>query len=385
MTKPIHSKIGASSCERWWNCPGSVALVASCPPQPESPYAAEGTAAHAMAERCLKYNMDATDCVGKDRADFTEEMAEAVQVYLDVIRADMAKYKVHVSDLAIEHRFHLVHIDENAYGTNDANLKVAFTKIIVYDYKHGAGVAVDAEDNKQGLYYAIGAAYGEEIDEIEVVIVQPRAIHKDGPVRRWTVSKADLNDFAEAMKERIAATKDPIAAVKAGDWCKKTFCPAMAICPAIRGRVEQDAMVVFTDKPLKTLPKPEELTPLMLRRLLEGMPLIEEWLKAVFAYAQQKANNGEQVYGFKLVRGREGNRKWKDESEVKKQFGEKCLEASVMSPTKFEKELGKKDFAAFAAAVVTRSEGKIILVPLDDPREEVNANITQVFETEQLT
>lgn len=385
-----HSKIGASTCERWWNCPGSVALVESCPPQATSPYAAEGTSAHEMAERCLKYNMDAIDCVGKDRAEFTEEMAEAVQIYLNVIRADMAQYKVHPDDLQIEHKFHLTHIDTNAFGTNDANLKVAFTKIIVYDYKHGAGVAVGAEDNRQGLYYAVGAAYGEEMDEVEIVIVQPRAIHKDGPIRRWTVSKAELDEFAEALKERIEATRDPTAACKAGPWCKKTFCPAMAICPAIRGRVERDAMVVFNEKPLKTLPRPEEITPLTLRRLLDGMPLIEEWLKAVWAYAEQKANNGEKIHGYKLVRGREGNREWIENAEGKliifmseKKIDVDIYKSELLSPAQMEK-LGK-DFKKWASNLTTRSEGKIIMVPEDDPREEVNANITRVFEQEQLT
>lgn len=227
---PTHSKIGASSCERWWNCPGSVALIDTLPPQPTSEYATEGTAAHKLAEICLTKGLIAEQMVGQTIPAengtvrvVTEEMAEAVQVYLDVIRTDMKKYKVHPSDLSIEHRFHLVHIDKDAYGTNDASLKVAFTKVIVYDYKHGAGVAVDAEDNKQGLFYAEGAAHGEEIDEVEIVIVQPRAIHKDGPIRRWTVSKGNLADFAVLLKAKAAATKDPNAPRRCGDWCRKTF------------------------------------------------------------------------------------------------------------------------------------------------------------------
>ena len=34
-----HSKIGASSCERFWNCPGSINACEQLPPEETSPYA----------------------------------------------------------------------------------------------------------------------------------------------------------------------------------------------------------------------------------------------------------------------------------------------------------------------------------------------------------
>lgn len=380
-TNPIHSSVGASTAERWWNCPGSVRAVAAIPKQPDSPYAAEGTAAHELGEICLRDGLDAAQHVGefaKNGIEFTDEMAEAVQMYLDTVRFDMATYDLTKEDIKVEHRFHLTHIDRDAYGTNDCNLPVFLDKVVVYDYKHGQGVAVDAEENKQLMYYALGAIELGDYDLVEVVIVQPRAIHKDGPIRRWTITVDDLHSFAAELKTRIEATRAANAVLNCGEWCKKTFCPAMATCPAVRGRVERDAMVVF-DKPIATLPKPEDITPLTLRRLLDGMPLIEQWLKAVWAYAEQKANNGEEILGYKLVRGREGNRKWADENKVKAVFGEECLEQVVMSPAKLEKKLGKKNFADDGAQFTIRSEGKIILVPEDDPRQEVQPNATTVF------
>lgn len=383
-----HSKIGASTCERWWNCPGSVALVATMPPQPQSPYAAEGTNAHALAEMCLKNRFDATDFIGhvikeKDKEfEVSSDMAEAVQVYLDTIRHDMGVYGVHESDLKIEHKFHLTHVDKDAFGTNDANLPVFLTRLIVYDYKHGQGVAVDAEENKQGLYYALGAVQGEEFDEVEIVIVQPRAIHRDGPVRRWVISRADLASFEAELKEKVKATKGKDAPLCAGQWCKKTFCPAMAKCPAIRGEVESAAMVAFSEEAeLNPLVSPDKLTPVMLRRILTAMPLIEDWLKAVWAYAESKANNGEKIDGFKLVRGREGNRKWKDEEKVAGMFpllGDQVFDKKLKSPSALEKVVGKS-YRELIDNLTTRTEGKIILVPNDDPREEVSPNVVEVF------
>jgi len=405
---PQHSHIGASTCERWWNCPGSVALVAQCPPQPPSKYADEGTVAHLIGEWCLRTGRDAAEFVGRRavqiitkesqwRFEFkedihlfkgaqltsnvievTDEMAEAVQMYLDTIRFDMAKYNLGVDEIKIEHRFHLTHIDQDAYGTNDCNLPVFLDKVIVYDYKHGQGVAVDAEENKQLMYYALGAMELGDYDTIEVVIVQPRAVHKDGPIRRWTLSVRDLNDFGTELRERIAITRSPDAELNAGPWCKKTFCPAMATCPAIRGQVATEATLVF-DKPVTSLHKPESLSPEMLKRILDGMPMAEAWLSAVWAYAETKANNGEIILGYKLVQGREGNRKWVDEEAAKATLPwDKVMEQNLLSPAKAEKALGKEG-KKIVESLTTRSEGKIIMVPESDPREGVQPNATQVF------
>lgn len=356
------------------------------PPQPDSPYALEGTDAHTLAEWCLRNNKDAAEVVGYKGEDhnWTDDMAEAVQVYLNVIRADMAEYEVHPSDLQIEHRFHLDFIDPDAFGTNDANIVVFGKKIIVYDYKHGSGVAVDAEDNKQGLFYALGASYGLDFDEIEVVIVQPRAFHPDGPVRRWIVSANNLKIFAEELCRAIGATKDEDAPLKCGDWCKKTFCAAMATCPAVRKQVNADSQMVFA-KGTVQLPKPENMTKADLRRVLDGLPLFEAWTKAVWAFAEAKANNGDDLPGYKLVRGREGNRKWADESETKKILSplvtnpDSLYEKTLLSPAKMEKEFGKKGKELISPLII-RSEGKIILVSEDDPREAVSPNVTNAFQ-----
>ena len=66
-----HSLVGASSCERWWNCPGSNALIAKLPTPPNTKYAAEGTVAHALCEDVLKNKVcfdarwDATAKIGE--------------------------------------------------------------------------------------------------------------------------------------------------------------------------------------------------------------------------------------------------------------------------------------------------------------------------------
>ena len=48
-----HSSIGASVCERYWHCPGSITLFGHLKSAP-SFYAAQGTVAHEIGERFLK-------------------------------------------------------------------------------------------------------------------------------------------------------------------------------------------------------------------------------------------------------------------------------------------------------------------------------------------
>lgn len=382
-----HSKIGASTCERWWNCPGSVALLETLPPQPQSPYASEGTAAHELAEKCLREGLDAESCVGqfaKNGYEWTDEMAEAVQVYLDAVREDMVKYNLTEDDLQIEHRFHLVDVDSNAFGTNDANLQVFLTRVIVYDYKHGQGTVVEAEDNRQGLYYALGASLNGDYDEIEIVIVQPRAVHRDGPVRRWVITKEQLDAFREELKDRIAETRRPEARLNAGPWCKKTFCSAAAICPAVRKQITNAAGNIFETTKIEEikLPEPSRLTPLHLRQVLDLAPLLDNWIAAVQTHALSLAMRGEKVLDYKLVR-KKSNRKWSDEAVVETtlaaKYGDKMYTQKLKSPAQMEKALGKIGKEVVAPLTV-KPLGGLVLVPNTDPREEVTPNPAEVFE-----
>ena len=385
-----HSRVSASSCERWWNCPGSVQEAAKYP-QITSEYAREGTAAHKLAEMCLDGVLTPFEAIGTEvcGVTITEAMAEAVHVYLDVIDEDLAKYKLTRRDLQIERKFHLAHIHPDAYGTNDANLPVFLTKVIVYDFKYGSGIAVDAEDNKQGLYYALGAAKEGDYTEIEVVIVQPRAIHKEGPVRRWTVPMDDLVAFAKELRKHIEATEGAKAPLVCGEWCKKTFCPALVGCKEARKAMEKAALVAFDGPADVVVPKPESLSLGQIQRLLSMAPIIDAYLKSVESYALEVVNRGEKIPGFKLVAKR-SNRKWKDEDAVVKKFGKTAIRVieEVLSPSQLETELKKamplKEAKGAVEPLTFKPDTGTVLVPESDPRDEARPKLEQVFGNEEL-
>ena len=381
-----HSNVGASSCERWWNCPGSVRLIGTLPPQEPSEYAKEGTKAHLVASYALKNHVDAYEAGEKlvysgEIASIDMEMCDYVQQYLDVIRQDQADFPG--SKLDVEIQFTLPQIHANARGTCDATIGVFLTKLIVYDFKYGKGTIVDVEGNKQALYYALGALEGGDYETIEIVIVQPRAIHRDGPVRRWSLSRTDLVAFGSELRNHIASTETKNAGLACGEWCQKYFCPALAICPAVKGKVQEVAQGVF-DEPVRTLLAPERLTPAALRKLLDTIPIIDAYVKAVEDFALNTLNNGGKIDGYKLV-AKKSNRQWKDVEAVEKKWPKIVVEMvkKIKSPAQVETALAqimkKKEAVALVEDFCYKPDTGNTIASIEDPRSEVRPKLESTF------
>jgi hypothetical protein len=353
MTKK-HATLSASSSDRWMNCPGSIKLSEGIP-NTTSVYAQEGSAAHSVAEACLNSGCDAEDMIDRPIKDYpdiecTEEMAEAVQLYLDTVRFDLGQYPH--AELEVEMKFDLSHIYPDCFGTNDALIYDPDTKkLIVYDYKHGRGVAVDAKDNKQLMYYATGALTGKHnrgIEIIELVIVQPRCGHEDGPVRRAVLSPLELMDYVADLAEAAERTQVADPVFLAGDWCQ--FCPAAAICPTLRDKAMEVAKADFASSGEVVVSQPSTFTPEQLAVMLANVDVIDNWVKSLRAYCHSEAENGRMIPGYKLV-PKQARRKWIDENNVSRTISEAGVadtdiySKKVKSPAQMEKVLKEYDFA----------------------------------------
>jgi len=374
-----HSAIGASSSERWFNCPGSIPLSFGVE-QETSKYAAEGTAAHNLAEMCLNEEQDASDYIGQTVEGFevTQDMANAVQVYLDTI------YKIagEESEITVEEKFSLDWIDKELFGTNDCCVyDPAMGKLTILDYKHGQGKVVEAEGNTQLLYYALGAARGLYVTVIDLVIVQPRADHPKGPVRSWSVTPEELKEYELTLKDRVADVRkarkanDPYKYTKAGDHC--TFCPAAGFCETLRNRAYEVAAVEFTDTPLE-LPSPEKMDLNQLSKVLTDATLVETWLKSVRQFAHSEADRGIIIPGFKLVKKR-SNRAWISEEDAIREFdplfGDSIYNKKLKSPAQVEKIVGKEEVERLCHKPDTGNT----LVPGKDKRPSVTPNAIADF------
>jgi hypothetical protein len=358
--KPLHSHIGASSCHRWFECPGSVNMCADIPNR-ETIYARTGTAAHKLAEVCLKEMTHPSIYLGRivhEDIVVDEEMIDAVEVYLGAIQEDamghfgpdlltpgkLSEY------LLIEQSFHLTEIHKDLYGTNDACLILPFEKIYVYDLKYGEGYAVEVQNNKQLMYYGLGAlADNPDIDDVELVIVQPRAFHPHGVVRRWQVTRAQLTKFAQELQQKVKETEQKNAPLKSGEWCR--FCPAMAQCPALHAQSMELAKADFTKTTAPVLPEVKALTADQMANILQKADILEDWLHDIKAYAYELLTRGVAVPGFKLVR-KKANRKWENEELAGKaleaQAGKAVWDTYLKSPAQMEKLVGKNLVAEFA-------------------------------------
>lgn len=414
MTGPTgHSKIGASSASRWMSCPGSVRLSEGMPNE-SSFFAKEGTAAHALAEVCLSNGyladrffggaymvenqkvLDEKELARTETNDelisIDEEMVEGVQLYIDTVRKDYRPGDV----LAIEQRFHLETWHPALFGTNDASIyRPATGELKVYDLKYGRGVPVNVVDNPQLKYYGLGALMaerGRHLSTVELVIVQPRCPHPDGPVRRWEIDPFDLLEWASdlvAAAERTETSDE----LNPGEWCK--FCPAAAICPALRQKVLDSAKADFTDSGALLLPDPTKYKPADLAKALEDVKLIEDWCRRVLEFAHHEAEAGRTPPGWKLVPKRP-SRKWSSEHDAREalklmyEVEDEHLytEPKMRSPAQMEAALkahyglkGKAAKEAISDYVKSESSGAV-LAPESDPREPVKPEAARDFTVE---
>jgi len=389
-----HSSLGASSADRWLNCPGSIRLSAGLPGT-SNKYSREGTAAHEVASKCLENGKQAFSMledvivVEDEGIIVTEPMCEAVQIYLDAVREVLADYKRQGfgdGELEIEKRFDLTHIYKGMFGTCDAVVYLPGKRTLyVFDYKHG-WISVEAERNPQIMYYALGALTGmhnRPVEHIELVIVQPRSTHN--PVKSWKCDPVELMEFRSDLAEGAKKTEHPDALLKPGTWCK--FCPASAICPALENKVYDVCAAEFDlDDKVKLVPTPL-LSIEKLKTAWENADMIESWIESVKSIAHTRALAGDILPGTKLVRGRRGSKRWKDAESIEKSLApmltggiikDGLYVTKLKTPTQVESGMTKEQ-KKLLMPFWEQPEGTLSLVHDSDPRPGVAADVHDEF------
>ncbi|HEY7680681.1 MAG TPA: DUF2800 domain-containing protein, partial [Terriglobia bacterium] len=317
-----HAKLSASSAERWMTCPGSVALSQGLP-NVSSAYAAQGTAAHYIAAARQKTGVRADVWLGKTalveghEVKLDDELVEAVQEFLDYIEAnEQPGDEAHVEQSFTSA---MSKLDPEFGGSTDyVNWRASERLLRVVDYKHGAGVPVDVDDNKQLKYYALGALLSNpqyNAETVELVIAQPRCEHEQGRIRPYKFPAFDLIDYAAELQAAAARTRefgaDLVPSKKA---CK--FCPANGAhkCPALDQATHALIASDFGIVPAENYSREQ------IAEFLEKAPLVEARISAIREFAYQAVCRGEEIPGWKLVEKR-AIRKWADEDAVLKAVG----------------------------------------------------------------
>lgn len=303
-----HARLAPSAAHRWMNCAAAPNLEATMPKY-STTYADEGTVLHDVMsqtipvfherrgdartsakayERVIGKRLTSGDDV-RPIESATTEQAEALEWCLGVFYAEVPE-RAHVM---VEQRVRIPGRDD-CYGTSDVIAYLPeLRRLVVIDWKFGAGVQVFAKDNEQAIIYALGALCMlddlADIDEVVIVIAQPRLDHHD----RWVLSACELRGWLPRIIEAAARTDSPGAPTD-GDWCR--FCSAQSSCPALRATAMQSARGEFS-----VLGAASET---QLAEAMQAIPRIEAWIEEIRAEAFRRLSTGRAVPGYKLGEGR---------------------------------------------------------------------------------
>lgn len=355
------SVVGGSTAKRVINCPGSVKLVDLMPPKPSSKYADEGTLCHNVMDLILNGHKP-EELLGMkyEQQELTQELLER-KIYpalalLDEVDPDKEM------EYATETRVTFGDFLPDVFGSTDLLGRIG-KRAFVLDWKFGDGVAVEAEENPQLMFYAAAAMRTPEVkwvfdgaEEIEMIIVQPPA------VKRWVTNKRRIQAFELELATAVKVAQMPDAPLKTGDHCR--WCAAKPTCPKMTGAVDRALHAQL-----------DILNVAQISQYLAKADMLEQWIADTRALAHQLLEAGKPVPGYKLVAKR-ATRQWVDENSALVAMMNmgvdetELTETSIISPAKAEKVLKKHKLSLPEGEVVAVSTGST-LVPESDPRPAV--------------
>jgi hypothetical protein len=358
-TYPEHSPLGASSAERWLNCSGSVWLIRALANAEHALAEAEepgfrlfGSEGHALAEVCLKADIDSYEADPKPYTMWDVDMMRSVQTHLNYVRS-LPGWKF------TELRMHRPEFHDLAYGTCDvACLDPGSLEIV--DLKLGAGVVVEVEENPQLMYYAflvideLGDAWDDD-ESLKITVVQPRIKwHADGVIRSWVTTVGFIRRWAATTLRPGMEAVYQDAVFDMGAHCR--FCPAKLLCPPMLLLANE-----FGDLRVDQI---QSLTDVQLARALGKVSNLKMIIPELMKEGRRRliANRG-QLDGWKVVGGLK-DRAWKPDAPV---FGYQA--AKPLSPAQVEDMPGGPEFVAQWA---TRDFAGYDIVPEKDRRKAID-------------
>lgn len=326
-----HVSTGASSFERWDNCPGSGFLIAKMGrrEEDEPDYTKEGTTWHTLVAKCLEQEREPWEFLGEplDYPDFLvdDEMVDAAEVALETCRPLMTPATL----IHIEEPLTAPRIGPQYHCTPDfASITTSLLNLV--EWKYGRGVYVPVEENSQLLYQAYGFILrNPSIRRVVLRVVQPRFATNDGPVRRWETTAQEVCEWATAELLPAFKRAETDRSLEVGEWCR--FCPARLICPMQTALLEAAANF-----------DPQAYAGLSDAQLGQNYRLAQAAKRGIRAIEQEVERRwmlGQEVPCSKLVTKRARERVWRDGAEAvaAAQFGDDAYTRQLKKPNQLEK------------------------------------------------
>jgi hypothetical protein len=250
----------------------------------------------------------------------------------------------------------------DVFGSTDMLGRIG-RRAIILDWKFGSGVAVDAEENDQLMFYAAASMRTPEVqwvfddcDEIECIIVQPPS------VKRWVTTTQRIKEFENDLKAAVKESSKPDAPLFAGDHCR--WCAAKPTCPVMTGAVDRALATAVGD-----------IDAMQISNYLKQADVLEQWVTDLRALAHTMLEAGAVVPDWKLVAKR-ATRQWVNEDQAILALTNEgipeydLIVSKIVSPAQAEKVLKKHGKQLPADQVVAVSSGST-LVAESDPRPAV--------------
>lgn len=227
-----------SSAGTWIVCGGNVAMRAMFPAAPdeaEGDVCDDGLACHWLADEIWNRRFPLEGSLAPNGRVLTAEMFDAVDLYHDTLR-DPAWESC---ETYCEKKIDCGIIYPGMQGTPDAHTVMPYKeggriKVRVVDLKFGFR-PVEVWGNKQLIIYAVALCKLYNLPpntDIELVIVQPRIGHRDGPVRTWRTTLAALQPYIQELQHAAQNAMQPNPPAIPNPGCAD--CPGRHVCVALQ-------------------------------------------------------------------------------------------------------------------------------------------------------
>ena len=289
-----HSIIPPSSAHIWGapdGCTGWVLMSQMYPETETNEEAEQGTASHEIGARLINnqatgnISNSASDFVGKTSENgiiFDDEMFEAAELYANDVGDVMRSTGVFGGpNLGIEQRIEAKKIHDLSYGTTDSFLFDKKTgHLYIWDYKFGYEI-VEAFENWQSINYGAGIFELLNLDNgiidqhltVHIRIAQPRAFHRDGPIREWVVRGSDLRAHFNTLEMNAAIALGSNSQIRSGPHCR--HCSARHVCKSALTMGMRMYEVANKPTPIELTPEAVGVQLSMIKRAKKQLEFLE--------------------------------------------------------------------------------------------------------------
>jgi hypothetical protein len=170
---------------------------------------------------------------------------------------------------------------------------------------------VEVFENWQLLNYASAIAYSlglttaDTLLSVNLHIVQPRAYHRNGPVRSWSLSGEALRGYTDRLRESAKMAMLLAPSCITGDECR--YCPARHACPALLtvgyGAIEASGASLPLDMPPAVMG-------MLLRQVRDGIKRLSAIETGLEQQALAAIRGGSRVSGWHAEAGA-GRERWR--------------------------------------------------------------------------